>query len=123
MSYAVWADFVYYEAGDIVGYTGLLFRALQPNINVLPTTGAPDWELYGGGSGIYTEAVGGSSTTTIAAPSCVPSSVVMITYIHTGGGGGAQYIKGITAGTGSFVVTTNTPVDLGDEMNWMVVNV
>jgi len=72
--------------------------------------------------GTYTEATGGNVSATITAPLCVPTSVIQATYIHTGGGGGTQYIKDITAGTGSFTITCNTAIDLADEINWLTLN-
>ena len=88
-------------------------QTISPNIQVGLDTRA---------FGIYTEPTGGSSLTTISAPACLPSSVIQLTYIHAGGGGGTQYIQGITAGTGSFSLKTNTAVDLGDQINWLVMN-
>jgi len=70
--------------------------------------------------GKYTETTGGLSTATITASTCDNASIIQITYIHTGGGGGAQYIKSITPNIGSFTVVTNTAIDIGDEINWMV---
>jgi len=72
--------------------------------------------------GAYTEATGGATVRTITASLCVPTSIIQITYIHVGGGGGSQYIKNIVAGTGSFVITCNTAVDVGDVINWLILN-
>lgn len=72
--------------------------------------------------GTYTETTGGNFTATISSALCVPTSVIQITYIHTGGGGGSQYIKDITAGNGSFVITCNTAIDINDEINWLILN-
>lgn len=46
MSYAEWADFVYYNAGNIVTYLGVTYEALQQNINEPPTGLAPNWIVY-----------------------------------------------------------------------------
>lgn len=46
MSYAEWADFVYYTAGNIVSYLGVTYEALQQNINEPPTGLAPNWIVY-----------------------------------------------------------------------------
>jgi len=51
MSYSVWANFVYYQTGGIASYGGNVYEALQPNINVLPTTLAPNWQVLPGSSG------------------------------------------------------------------------
>jgi len=45
MSYSQWADFVYYRLGDIAMYGSITYQALQPNINVVPTGLAPDWQV------------------------------------------------------------------------------
>jgi hypothetical protein len=45
MSYAQWSSFAYYNTGDIVGYEAVNYQALLANINVLPTTLAPNWQL------------------------------------------------------------------------------
>lgn len=72
--------------------------------------------------GTYTEATGGLTTATITSSICIPVSIIQITYIHTGGGGGSQYIKAIVPGTGSFTITCNTAIDIGDKINWLVLN-
>lgn len=201
MSYSQWADFVYYKLGDIATYASINYQALQPNINVVPTGLAPDWQVLpapaGAGVsslstltgaitqscssgtyttagndialtiafpapplvaingltgapviqtptgstiqvqtispniqvgldtrafGVYTEATGGLFSAAISAPACNPSSVIQTTYIHTGGGGGTQYIKDIVAGAGAFTITCNTAIDVGDKINWLVLN-
>jgi hypothetical protein len=66
MSYAIWADFVYYQTGNVVSYNTVLYQALQANINVVPSGGAPNWQVVptptssgvaslSGGSGILTQ--------------------------------------------------------------------
>jgi len=45
MSYATWANFVYYKVGDRVIYNTTNYEALQANINVAPTTLAPNWQV------------------------------------------------------------------------------
>ena len=72
--------------------------------------------------GIYIEITGGSDTATITSSLCVPSSVIQLTYIHTGGGGGAQYIKDLVPIDGSFTITCNTNIDAGDQINWLILN-
>lgn len=53
MSYSQWADFVYYKLGDIATFGSITYQALQPNINVVPTGLAPDWQvLPSGGAGV-----------------------------------------------------------------------
>lgn len=72
--------------------------------------------------GKYTEATGGLTTATITSSVCIPASIIQLTYIHTGVGGATQYIKAIAPGTGSFTVTCNKAIDIGDEINWLVLN-
>lgn len=88
-------------------------QTISPNIQV---------GLNSASFGTYTEPTGGFLLTTITAPTCVPTSVVMGTYLHTGGGGGTQYILDLTAGTGDFLMKTNTAVDIGDKLNWLILN-
>lgn len=46
MSYSQWADFVYYNVGDIANYGSVAYQALLSNRNVLPTTLAPNWQVF-----------------------------------------------------------------------------
>jgi len=43
MSYSQWANFVYYKLNDIAIYNTVTYQALQANVNVIPTTLAPNW--------------------------------------------------------------------------------
>jgi hypothetical protein len=201
MSYATWADFVYYNLGDIANFGSTAYQALQPNINVIPTGLAPNWQVLPapagagvsslstltgaitqscsagtystagndialtiafpafpinsvnglGGSpdiytssnstievqtispniqlglntnafGQYTEAVGGSDSVVISSTACISTSIIQLTYTHAGGGGGSQYIKAITLSSGTFTVDFNSNVDIGDKINWLVLN-
>lgn len=88
-------------------------KTISPNIQVGLNTNS---------FGTYTEAAGGSTTATITSSICIPASIIQITYTHAGGGGGSQYIKAITPGTGSFTITCNTAIDIGDKINWLVLN-
>jgi hypothetical protein len=88
-------------------------KTISPNIQVGLNTNS---------FGTYTEATGGLTTATITSSICLPASIIQITYIHTGGGGGSQYIKSITPGTGTFTITCNTAIDIGDKINWLVLN-
>lgn len=72
--------------------------------------------------GKYTASVGGSTTVTINSSSCIPTSIIQLTYFHAGGGGGGQYYKTITPGTGAFTITLQSAVDAGDTINWLVLN-
>jgi hypothetical protein len=45
MSYSQWADFVYYNVGDIAIYQTIAYEALQANINAVPTGLAPNWQV------------------------------------------------------------------------------
>jgi hypothetical protein len=75
--------------------------------------------------GIYTQVEGGSATTVIPALGCsLTSQVILATYIHAGGGGGSQYIMSLAPAipsAGFFTMTTNTPMDAGDQVNWFVI--
>jgi len=88
-------------------------QTISPNIQVGLNTNS---------FGTYTEATGGLTTATITSTICIPTSIIQLTYIHTGGGGGTQYIKAIMPGTGSFTITCNTAIDIGDKINWLVLN-
>jgi len=88
-------------------------QTVSPNIQVKLNTNS---------FGTYTEATGGLTTATITSSICIPASIIQITYIHAGGGGGSQYIKAITPGTGTFTITCNTAIDIGDKINWLVLN-
>lgn len=125
MSYATWTNFAYYEIGDIATYNNDAYYALVPNNNRVPTLLAPYWELLittPSEAGIYEELTGGSLTATIFAPTALTTSVILLTYLHNGGGGGSQYINSVVPSAGSFVITCNTNIDLGDKINWLVVN-
>ena len=109
---------------SINNITGAPVIEASANSTIEVQTNDPKIEvgLNPNGFGIYTEATGGSTTATITSSLCVSTSVIQITYIHTGAGGGSQYIKNIVAGTGSFTITCNTAIDLGDTINWLVLN-
>lgn len=202
MSYSQWSNFVYYKLGDIAYEGSTAYQALQPNINVVPTSSlGVDWQVLPApaGAGVssletltgaitmscsagtyttagndialtiafpaapltaingltgapvidtlanstievqtispniqvglrtsafgkYVEATGGSTFVNISSAVCDVSSIIQLTYIHTGGGGGSQYIQNITPSAGSFKVDFNTAVDISDEINWLVLN-
>jgi hypothetical protein len=46
MSYAPWTSFAYYNAGDIVSYLNVDYQALIANTNKVPTTLAPNWQVF-----------------------------------------------------------------------------
>ena len=71
--------------------------------------------------GKYVEATGGVKTVDIPA-NCSATSIIAITYIHTGGGGGSQYIKSITPGAGAFTIECNSNIDIDDEIVWQVLS-
>ena len=121
MSYAQWSSFAFYNVGDIVVYAGKNYQALLSNTNVKPPISTSDWVQFAS-AGTYIETTGGSATATITAPTCLPTSIVIATYIHAGAGGGPQYISSIVPTTGSFSITTNTNIDLNDEVNWLIVS-
>jgi hypothetical protein len=47
MAYAEWSPYTVYVVSDIVNYSGANYQALQTNQNVVPTTLAPNWAVYG----------------------------------------------------------------------------
>ena len=51
MSYATWANFVYYNTGNIVSYQTINYSALQANVNEVPTGLAPNWQVLPSPSG------------------------------------------------------------------------
>ena len=51
MSYATWANFVYYTTGNIVSYQTINYSALQANVNEVPTGLAPNWQVLPSPSG------------------------------------------------------------------------
>jgi hypothetical protein len=72
--------------------------------------------------GTYTELAGGVSSATITSAVCITTSVILLTYIHSGGGGGTQYITNITPSAGTFQVDFNANIDINDKINWFVMN-
>jgi hypothetical protein len=72
--------------------------------------------------GTYMGTTGGLTTATITSSICIPASIIQLTYIHAGGGGGSQYLKSIVPGTGSFTITYNTAIASGDTINWLILN-
>jgi len=49
MAYAEWSPYTVYVVSDIVNYSGANYQALQTNKNVVPSTLAPNWAVFGGG--------------------------------------------------------------------------
>jgi hypothetical protein len=98
---------------DTLARSTIEVQTISPNIQVGLNTTA---------FGTYTEATGGSSLTTITSAACVPSSIIQLTYIHASSVLTPNYLIGLTAGTGSFLVKTNANVDIGDQINWLVLN-
>ena len=98
---------------DTLARSSIQVQTISPNIQV---------GLNSTAFGTYTEATGGSSLTTITSASCVPTSVIQLTYIHASSVLTPNYLIGLTAGTGDFLVKTNANVDIGDAMNWLVLN-
>jgi len=47
MAYAEWSPYTVYVVSDIVNYNGSDYQALQTNQNVVPTTLAPNWAVFG----------------------------------------------------------------------------
>jgi hypothetical protein len=88
-------------------------QTVSPNIQVGLNTNS---------FGKYIETTGGSTTVTISSTICIPTSIIQLTYFHAGGGGGGQYYKSIAPGTGSFTITLQSAVDIGDTINWLVLN-
>ena len=88
-------------------------QTISPNIQVGLNTRA---------FGKYVEATGGLTSVNIASAVCDTGSIIQLTYIHAGGGGGSQYIINITPTAGNIKVDFNSAVDIGDEINWLVLN-
>jgi len=98
---------------DTLANSTIEVQTISPNIQVGLNTNA---------FGKYVEATGGSTFVNISSAVCDTTSIIQLTYIHTGGGGGAQYIQNITPSVGSFKVDFNSAVDINDEINWLVLN-
>lgn len=92
-------------------------------IDINNSTGAVVVDFKANTSGRYTEPAGGVDTITISPVNCNSNSIILITYIHAGGGGGAQYIKSISPTTGAFTIVLNTNVDVNDEIVWFVASI
>jgi hypothetical protein len=112
------------NVSSLNGLDGALLVGTPDNSTIQVNTVSPNITvgLNSNAFGVYIETVGDSATATIVSTVCVSTSVIQITYIHTGGGGGTQYIKGITAGTGSFTITCNTVIDVNDKIHWLILN-
>ncbi len=70
-------------------------------------------------AGIYTEATGGVTSVNITATGVTASSVVVATYIHPATGGASQYIQIITPSANNINIHCNTPISIGDQINWI----
>jgi len=108
---------------SVNGLTGAI--TIEPDVDttleiITDTSNTITASLAAGSRGIYTITTGGSNDITINA-ACQVGWVVLATYIHTGGGGGSQYIKNITTVDGSFTITCNNNLDVGDSIAWFVV--
>ena len=67
MSYSTWANFVYYNTGNIVSYQTINYSALQANINEVPTGLAPNWQVLPAPSGAgVSSLVGGTGALTMS---------------------------------------------------------
>jgi len=74
---------------------------------------------FGAGSGL---AVGCSNFSTITVPGMVSTSGIALTYEASGGGGAAQYIYSLQAGTNSLNAVFGQPAAAGDSFNLIAVN-
>lgn len=67
MSYSIWSSFAYYNTGNIVSYNAINYSALQANVNVVPTTLAPNWVVLPPPSGAgVSSLVGGTGALTMS---------------------------------------------------------
>ena len=109
---------------SINGLTGAPIIENLANSTIDVQTSSPNIQvgLNTNSFGTYTEATGGSTTVTITSSICIPASIIQLTYIHTGVFGASQFLKSIVPGTGSFTITCNTAIDIGDKINWLVLN-
>jgi len=109
---------------SVNGLTGAVaLKASSADTFVVDTSSPPNivfkWAL--GSRGIYTEArIPSTNTVTITAAPCTAQSIILATYVHALSSGGSQYIKIITPSAGSFTITCNTDIDVGDKINWLV---
>jgi hypothetical protein len=109
---------------SINGLTGAPVIETLPTSTIEVQTSSPNIQvgLNTNSFGTYTEATGGSTTVTISSTICRSTSIIQLTYFHAGGGGGGQYYKSIVPINGSFTITLQTAVDVGDTINWLVLN-
>jgi hypothetical protein len=70
-------------------------------------------------AGIY-PAVNNSTVQTISIPGVVSTSIVNVTYVHSGGGGGSQYLRNVIPGTNNCVTNWNQVADPNDTIIWNV---
>jgi hypothetical protein len=60
------------------------------------------------------------STAVISIPGLTISGVVLLTYVHASGGGGAQYFKSSIPTADTLTVLCNTALDPDDQIIWFV---
>jgi hypothetical protein len=76
MAYATWANFAYYNTGNIVSYQTINYSALQANINQVPTGLAPNWQVLPAPSGAgVSSLIGGTGALTMSINSGTASLV------------------------------------------------
>ena len=89
---STWNSFSYYSVGSIVSYTGIQYRALQRNIDVVPDTLLPNWELLNTPSSQTITSLNSMvSNVTLVSPDATftPDQLTGdLTMVITGGGGG-----------------------------------
>ena len=103
MAYAEWSPYTVYVVGDRVNYISASYEALQTNVNILPSTLAPNWVLLSSGSGVQTIAAGNANITitgTATNPILSGTLVALTSNVATTN----FSLSGNTGGNPSFVV-------------------
>ena len=110
---STWNSFSYYSVGSIVSYTGIQYRALQRNIDVVPDTLLPNWELENTPSSqMITSLNSMVSNVTLVSPDATftPDQLTgELTMTLTGGSGGVSSLNDVV----SAVVLTSPDTTIG----------
>ena len=116
----------YYSNNSVVSpANNKCYSLLSPSLSggADPSVNDVDWLLLNPSLfGTYFESTGGSNEVTLTIPNLTTSGTVSICYVHSGLGGGPQYLRTITYTANECVMTFNTPVDVGDQIIWQVLS-